>query len=163
MALSLHEASVPVFRQGLRVMVRLLDKAAVHGPAPEALITARLAPDMYTLAGQVQCASDAAKLCVARLAGVERPSFPDTETTYPELHDRIARTIAFIEGVDPAAIEAGATRSVTLKQAEGEVVLPLPAYLLHIALPNFFFHVTTAYDILRHHGLPLRKADYLGL
>ena len=98
MPLSLYEASVPVFLRGFRVLGTLLDRAEAHAAArgmdPAALIEARLAPDMYTLAGQVQCASDAAKLCAARLAGVERPSFADTEASFPELRERIARTVA---------------------------------------------------------------------
>ena len=167
MPLSLYEASVLVFLRGFHVLGTLLDRAEAHAAArgmdPAALIGARLAPDMYTLAGQVQCASDAAKLCAARLAGVERPSFADTEASFPELRERIARTVAFLEGLDPAAIEAGAARTVALRLGGAERQVTGSEYLLQVALPNFFFHLTTAYGILRHNGVVLRKADYLGV
>ncbi|MBL6454655.1 DUF1993 domain-containing protein [Belnapia sp. T6] len=166
MPLSLYEASVPVFHRGLRVLGTLLGRAEAHAAAqgmePAALIGARLAPDMYTLAGQVQCASDAAKLCAARLAGVDRPSFADTEASFSELHDRITRTAAFLDSLNPAAVEAGGERAIPLRLGGVERQVTGSDYLLQVALPNFLFHVTTAYDILRHQGVALRKADYLG-
>lgn len=167
MTISLHEASVVTFLRGLGILGALIDRAEAHasshGIPPSALISARLAPDMFTLAGQVQSASDAAKLCAARLAGVDRPSFADTEASFAELRQRIARTVAFLEGLAPAAIEPRAARPIPHRAGGAEQTITASAYLLQVALPNFWFHVTTAYDILRHNGVALRKADFLGL
>jgi hypothetical protein len=166
MALSMHQASAPVFVRGLRNLSTLLTRAEAHaterGLAPEALIEARLAPDMQSLAGQVQRASDTSKASVVRLTGVEAPRFPDEERTFAELRKRIADTIAFIDGVDPAAFEGAQQRAVELKLGPSATILTGDAFLLRFGLPNFFFHLATAHDILRHNGLPVGKLDYLG-
>jgi hypothetical protein len=166
MTLSMYQASVPVFVRGLENLGAILAKAAHHAEArkiePAVFINARLAPDMFPLARQVQIASDAAKGCAARLAGVEVPSYPDTESTFAELQERIARTVAFVQGFTAAQIDGSEERSVTLKMRSGDVTFRGQDYLLKLALPNFFFHLTTAYDILRHNGVEIGKMDYLG-
>ncbi len=166
MTLSMYQASVPVFLRGLESLSAILNKAAAHAEAkkidPAVFINARLAPDMFALARQVQIASDAAKGCVARLAGAEVPSFPDTETTFPELTARVARTIAFVKGFAAAQIDGSEDRTVTLKMRGEDRTFRGQAYLFNLALPNFYFHITTAYDILRHNGVELGKGDYLG-
>ena len=160
MSISTYEASAPVFVRGFRVLSDLLDKAEAHTGAD--LIEARLAPDMLTLAGQIQRASDTAKFAVARVADVVPPSFDDKESTYAELRQRIAQTVAWIESVDREALEAGATRDLSRKIGRTERTFTGTTYLLTFAIPNFFFHVTTAYDILRHNGVAVGKLDYLG-
>jgi hypothetical protein len=163
---SLYRTSVPVFARAFGNLSAILDKAAAHAEArkidPSVLINARLAPDMFPLSRQVQSASDAAKGCAARLAGIEIPRFEDTETTFPELQARIAKTVAFLQGVKPAQIDGGEDRTITLKLRTREVSFAAPDYLLNFALPNFFFHVTTAYGILRHNGVEIGKTDFLG-
>ncbi|MDI3380223.1 DUF1993 family protein [Xenophilus aerolatus] len=166
MAISLYDASVSVFIRGLDQLTHVLGKGLAHAQAqgldPATLVQARLAPDMLTLAGQVQRASDASKLAAARLGGMTAPSFPDTETTYDELLARVAKTRDFLAGVDRAAIDGQESREVRLKVGDGEMVFDAQRYLLQFAIPNFFFHVTTAYDVLRHVGVPVGKRDYLG-
>lgn len=166
MSLSYFQLSVPVFLRGLDNLSKLLNKAAEHakanGIAIEELLQARLAPDMYTLIGQVQTASDASKLCTARLAGVKPPSFPDTETTLEQLYERIANTQAFIRSLTPEQYEANAGNTVVLKTPSQEMTFSQQDYLLHFAHPNFYFHLTTAYDILRHKGVAIGKMDFLG-
>jgi hypothetical protein len=166
MALSLYDISVPLFSRGLGQLSHVLDKGLAHAQAagidPVELVNARLAPDMFTLAGQVQSASDASKLGAARLAGITAPSFPDTETTYAELQARVAKTIEFLATVDRALIDGAGAREVTMKVRGNELKFSAERYLLQFALPNFFFHVTTAYGVLRHSGVPLGKLDYLG-
>ena len=166
MTLSMYQASVPVFLHALENLQAILAKGAAHAEAkkiePAVFISARLAPDMFPLSRQVQIASDAAKGCAARLAGVAVPSYEDTETTFPELHERLAKTIAFVKGFTPAQIDGSEERSVVLKMRSGELAFRGQDYLLRMALPNFFFHVTTAYDILRHNGVEVGKMDYLG-
>ena len=160
MSLSTYEASAPVFIRGFRVLGDLLAKAEAH--AGNDLVAARLAPDMLNLAGQIQRASDTAKFAVARLADVQPPSFEDNETTIADLRKRIDATVAWIESVDRAALEAGESRTIARKFKEKEHEFTGASYLLTFALPNFFFHVTTAYDILRHNGVAIGKLDYLG-
>jgi hypothetical protein len=166
MALSLYDASVPVFIRGLGQLDHLLDKGFAHAQAkgmdPAVLVNARLAPDMLTLAGQVQTASDASKLGSARLAGITGPSFPDTETTHEELKARIGKTIDFLKSVDRALIDGAEARAITMKVRGHELTFDGQRYLLQFALPNFFFHVTTAHGILRHMGVPIGKLDFLG-
>lgn len=165
-SISIHQICVPVFSRGLERLTVFLDKALAHAQAhgqdPAELLQARLAPDMYPLTRQIQAASDAAKAGAARLAGLTPPSFPDTETTYDELHARIARTLEFVQGIAPAEFDTAAEREIVLKLGGGEVRLDGIRYLTGMALPNFLFHVTTAYDILRHSGVPLGKRDFLG-
>lgn len=166
MTLSMYQAAVPVFVRGLENLATILAKAAAHAEAkkidPSVFINARLAPDMFALARQVQIASDAAKGSAARLAGVEVPSYPDTESTFPELQERVAKTIAFVKGFTPAQIDGSEDRKIVLKMRTDEVTFRGQDYLLKLALPNFFFHLTTAYDILRHNGVEVGKMDYLG-
>ena len=166
MALSLYDLSVPVFSRGLGQLTHVLEKSLAHARAndidPATLVDARLAPDMITLAGQIQRASDASKLGVARISGITAPSFPDEEKTYDELLARIAKTQAFLATVDRTLIDGQEQRQVTIKAREGEAHFTAQRYLLQFALPNFFFHVTTAYDVLRHKGMPIGKMDYLG-
>ena len=164
MPISMFDASIPVFIRSLTVLSDLLDKGERHaGLAGVDLVAARLAPDMLTLAGQVQRASDSAKFGAARLTGTEAPSFADDETTFDALRERCAKTISYLRGFTPDAFADSETRSVTFGGAASKRTLPGQAYLLSFALPNFFFHVTTAYDILRHEGVPIGKLDYLGL
>ncbi|SDI52786.1 DUF1993 family protein [Variovorax sp. OV700] len=166
MALSLYDLSVPVFSRGLGQLTHVLEKSLAHARAndidPATLVDARLAPDMITLAGQIQRASDASKLGVARISGITAPSFPDEEKTYDELLARIAKTQDFLATVDRTLIDGQEERQVTIKAREGEAQFTAQRYLLQFALPNFFFHVTTAYDVLRHKGMPIGKMDYLG-
>jgi hypothetical protein len=162
----MYQASVPVFVRGLENLSAILAKGAAHAETkkidPAVFINARLAPDMLALARQVQIASDAAKGCTARLAGAEVPSYPDTESTFPELESRIAKTIAFVKGFNAAQIDGSEDRTVTLKVRGEDKKFRGQDYLLKLSLPNFFFHVTTAYDILRHNGVEVGKTDYLG-
>jgi len=166
MALSMYDLSVPVFSRGLGQLTHLLEKSLAHAKAndidPATLVDARLAPDMLTLAGQIQRASDASKLGVARIAGITAPSFPDEEKTYDDLLARIEKTQAFLATVDRTMIDGEEERQVTVKSREGEAHFTAQRYLLQFALPNFFFHVTTAYGVLRHKGIPIGKMDYLG-
>ncbi|MEB0076231.1 DUF1993 domain-containing protein [Pseudomonas sp. CCI3.2] len=166
MSLSYYQLSVPVFLRSLNNLSKWLDKAVEHatdnGTTIDELLQARLAPDMYTLTGQIQAASDASKLCTARLAGVTPPSYSDTETTLEQLRERIANTQAFIRSVTPEQYEANAGKTVTLKTPSQEMIFSQQDYLLNFAVPNFYFHLTTAYDILRHNGVAIGKLDFLG-
>jgi len=166
MAISFYDISVPVFTRGLGQLAHVLDKGLAHAQAagidPATLVNARLAPDMFTLAGQVQSASDAAKLGTARLAGITAPSFPDTEATYAELQARVAKTLDFLKTVDRALVDGAEGREITMKVRGNELKFTAQRYLLQFALPNFFFHLTTGYDLLRHAGVPVGKLDYLG-
>jgi hypothetical protein len=161
MSISIHDVSVPVFVNALRNMSTWLDKAASE-KSEDDLFSWRLAPDMKPLPAQYQMASDSAKNAVARLARIEAPSMPDVEASFAELKERCARTIAFVEGIDPAALTSGAEREVELKFPNGMGYrFSGQAYLIGFALPNFFFHVTTAYGILRSAGVSLGKPDFL--
>jgi len=162
----MYQASIPVFIRGLGNLSAILDKAATHAEAkkidPSVFINARLAPDMYPLSRQVQIASDVAKGCAARLAGIEVPSYEDNETTFPELQARIAKTVAFMQSVSPSQIDGSEERPITLKLRGKEVSFLGQPYLLSFVLPNFYFHLTTTYAILRHNGLEIGKPDYIG-
>lgn len=166
MPFTIHDASAPVLLHTLGQLAHLLDKGLAHAQSagfdPAVLVQARLAPDMFPLARQVQSASDASKFAVARLTGVESPRFPDVETTFEELQQRITNTRTYIASVPRAAYEGAEDRPVTIKTGKGELNFTGAAYLQHFALPNFFFHVTTAYAILRHNGVPVGKMDFLG-
>lgn len=166
MTISMYQASVPVFMRQLRNLSAILDKAIAHAAAagldPAELVAARLAPDMLPFSNQVQIASDNAKGCAARLAGVEPPRWEDKEQTLPELQARIARTLNFLQGFEPGQIDGSEAREITLKLRDRELKFSGQDYLLCFALPNFFFHVVTAYDLLRHKGVPIGKRDYLG-
>jgi len=164
--LSMYHASVPVFQRMLTALSAILDKAAAHAEAqgidPAELIQARLAPDMIPLSGQVQIASDSAKGAAARLSGREIPKYPDDEASFEELKARIAKTLDFISSIETGEIDGGEDREVTLTLRSGSRQFTGQRYLLHFALPNFYFHVTTAYDILRSRGVPLGKPDFIG-
>jgi hypothetical protein len=159
---SIYDASVPVFVHSMANIPAWLEKAATEGPGEEALMSARLAPDMRPLAAQIQMASDSAKNAIARLAGIPAPSMPDTEANFAELKDRCRRTIEFIESIDRSALDGAEDREVVLKFPNGMgYSFKGRDYLTGFALPNFFFHVTTAYALLRAQGVPLGKPDFL--
>ncbi|HZH12921.1 MAG TPA: DUF1993 domain-containing protein [Archangium sp.] len=166
MSLSMYQASIPVFIRMLGNLSAILDKAAAYAETkkidPSVLINARLAPDMQPLSFQVQVASDMAKGCAARLAGIDAPSFPDTETTFPQLQERIAKTVAFLKTVTAEQVDGSEERDVVLKLRGQETRFKGQPYLLTFVLPNFYFHLTTAYAILRHNGLDIGKADFIG-
>jgi hypothetical protein len=155
----MYQASIPLFMRGFDRLSAILKKGEAGGAA---LVEARLAPDMLTLAGQVQRASDTAKGCAARLSGLDNPSFPDNEKSFAELQARIARTVDFLKSVTPDRIDGSEGKAIEIKAGGNVLRFKGEDYLLTFALPNFYFHVTTAYDILRHNGVPLGKPDYLG-
>ena len=166
MALSMYQVSVPVFVRGLGVLSDLLRKAEAyveqHGSVPDALISARLADDMLSLAGQVQRASDTSKMSVERLSGVAAPKFADNETSFDQLQERIANTVAYLNTVTEANLADSEARSITLNLGSFQPAFTGESYLLTFALPNFFFHIATAHDILRNQGVTIGKLDYLG-
>jgi hypothetical protein len=166
MTFNIYQASVPAFLQTLNALSGILTKAAAHAEAkkidPSIFINARLAPDMHPLSRQIQILSDSAKGAVARLAGIDIPSFPDTETTFAELQARIAKTIDFVKSLKPAQFETAATREIVLKVGSQEMKFPGATYLSHFVFPNFYFHATTAYNILRHNGVEIGKRDFIG-
>ena len=166
MNLSMYQASAPRFVNTLKNLSAILDKAQAHAEGrkidPAALLNFRLYPDMFPMKRQVQVACDTAKAAVARLAGVEVPRHEDNEETFGELKARIAKTIEFIQTLKPAQIDGSEEKNIHLKLGGREVDFKGMQYLLGQALPNFYFHVTTAYDILRHNGVELAKRDYIG-
>lgn len=158
---SLYDASAPVFVSALTNMRAWLDKAAAEG-SPELLIQAKLADDMRPLPAQFQMASDTAKNAMARLIGIDPPAMPDTEASFVELRERCDKTIAFIESIDPEALDGVEEREVVLKFPSGMGYRFTGVdYLRRFALPNFYFHAAMAYAILRNAGVPLGKPDYL--
>lgn len=166
MTFSVYDLTIPVFERGFANLAAILDKGLAHagetGIDPAELVEARLYEDMLPLAGQIQRASDTAKAAVARLTGTAAPSFPDEEKSFAELQARIEKTVAFLRSVDASAFAGAEERAVVLRSRTGETPFSGRDYLLRHALPNFFFHVTTAFDILRHEGVPIGKRDYLG-
>ena len=162
----MYQASVPVFVRMLGNLSAILQTAAASAEArkidPSVLINARLAPDMFALARQIQIATDGVKGGAARLAGIEVPSFPDTETTFPELQERIAKTVAFLNTITAAQVDGSEEKTITLKVGPNEMSFPGQAYLLNFVIPNFYFHITAAYLLLRHNGVAVGKMDYLG-
>jgi hypothetical protein len=166
MNISMYQASAPRFVNILTNLSAILDKAQAHVEAKKiesaALTTYRLFPDMLPMTRQVQISCDTAKGAVARLAGVDIPKHEDTEQTIPELKARIAKTIDFIGTFKPAQIDGSEDKNIHLKLGPREVDWKGMQYLLGFALPNFYFHVTTAYDILRHNGVDIGKRDYIG-
>ncbi|HZA67760.1 MAG TPA: DUF1993 domain-containing protein [Geminicoccaceae bacterium] len=166
MPISMYQASVPAFLQMLNSLSANLDKAEVFAAErkidPAVLLGWRLAPDMFALARQVQIATDHAKGCCARLAGVEVPKYSDDETTFAELRARIGRTIDFVQSFEASDIDGSEERDITLTAGTRELRFKGQQYLVGFALPNFYFHVTTAYAILRHCGIPIGKRDFLG-
>lgn len=167
MPLSMHQASAVLFTRTLTALDAILDKAAAHAEGkkvePDALLTARLYPNMFTFTKQVQLATDFAKGSVSRLAGADIPKYADEEKTFPELKARIAKTLAYIKTIKPEQIDAAADKDITFPAGPDKTLtLPGSQYLFAVALPNFFFHVTTAYDLLRHNGVELGKLDFIG-
>jgi hypothetical protein len=162
----MYEVSVPVFTERLKALSLVLQKAEANAAErkidPQVFVVARLAPDMLPLTKQVQIASDNAKGAAARLAGREIPRYEDNEASFAELQARIAKTLDYLATFKPADLEGSEDRSVTLKIAGKDVQMKGLKYLLDAAMPNFYFHVTTAYDILRHNGVPLGKGHFLG-
>lgn len=163
MSTELYDLTAPVFTRGLTNLSNLLDKAGAHaGDGADALLQNRLIDDMNPLSKQVQTACDSAKLCVARLSGVEAPVMDDTETTIPELKARIQKTLDYLASVPRDAIDGQEGREVVLKFPGGEWPFKGIAYVLGFAHPNFYFHLTTAYGLLRQAGVPLGKRDFIG-
>jgi uncharacterized protein len=166
MAISMYQASVPVFVQYLKAASGVLQKGADHCAAkkidPSVLVTARLFPDMFTLARQIQIATDHAKGSISRLAGVEIPSYPDTEASFEELQARIAKIIAYVEGFKPGQIDGSDDKHIKLDIHGTIFEFNGADYLSRWVLPNFFFHLTTAYAILRHNGVEVGKRDFMG-
>jgi len=164
--MNIYDLSVPLFLKGFNNMLKWLDKAEVFAASDadiSGLISARLAPDMFTLAGQIQVASDMAKSCAARLSGAGAPRFEDNEETLSDLRLRITKTIDFLNSLTAEQFEANANAEITIVLKQGVLKFSTLEFLTQFALPNFYFHLTTAYDILRHKGVPLGKMDYLGV
>ncbi len=166
MTISMYQASVPRFVNILGNLSRILDKTQAHIDARKiadtTLTGARLFPDMLPLSAQVQIACDTAKGVVARLSGVDAPVFEDSETTLAQLKERIAKTIAFIESVPADKIDGTEDKAIVTRRGEKETHYKGLQFLLGHAVPNFYFHVTTTYAILRHNGVEIGKRDYLG-
>ena len=166
MTISMYQVSVPRFVNILTNLSAILDKTQAHVDAHKidaaALTTYRLFPDMFAMARQVQIACDTAKGAVARLAGVDIPVNEDSEQTLAELKKRIATTIAFVQSIQPEQIDGSEDNEITLRRGEKSTTYKGMQFLLGHALPNFYFHVATAYNILRHNGVPVGKRDYLG-
>jgi hypothetical protein len=166
MSLSMYQASVPVFTQILGALGGVLEKAEAHAAAkkidPAVLIGARLAPDMFPLGRQIQIACDFGKGATARLAGVEVPSWGDDEKTLADFRTRIKKTVDYVQGFKPAQVDGSEAREITLKVGPNMRTFKGQPYLLQFVMPNFFFHSTTAYAILRHNGVELGKRDFMG-
>lgn len=161
----MHAAAVPTFARMLRNLDSILEKAEAHAKAknidPSVFLSARLAPDMHPLTRQVQMACDSAKGAIARLAGKTPEAHADKETTFAELHARIARVIDIVNSFSPADLEGSETREITIQIPNAEFKFAGSDYLFTWVLPNFYFHITTAYAILRHNGVDLGKRDFL--
>lgn len=166
MSISMYQASVPVFNRMLKNLSEIMRKGEAYAEAnriePDVLINSRLFPNMFPLYRQIQIASDAAKGCVARLAGLEPPRYEDNESSFAELYARIDKTIAFLDTVTPDLIDGTEHKEIILKLPNYELTLEGMQFLLNFSMPHFYFHVVTAYDILRHNGVVLIKEDYLG-
>jgi hypothetical protein len=166
MPITMYEAAFPPVIRTLKALSAILDKAAAHCEArkvdPSVLLGYRLAPDMFALTRQIQVATDQAKGMAARLAGVEVPSYPDTESTIEELKARIAKTLDFVQSFSPEQFAESEDRQITMKMRSGELTFNGVTYAFGFVLPNFYFHATTAYDILRHAGVELGKLDFMG-
>ena len=166
MSLSMFQVSVPVLARSLANLDHILDVGAAHVAErrldPAVVLAWRLAPDMFPLTRQVQIATDMAKGCVSRLAGRTPPAYADDEASFDELKARVAKTLAHVQSFDAAAIDGSESRTVTLKVGGADTTFGGFDYLFFFVLPNVHFHVTTAYDILRHIGAPLGKQDFMG-
>jgi uncharacterized protein len=166
MSITMHSASVPVFVRMLTNLGQWLDKAEAHAAAKKfetgVFLASRLAPDMLPFTSQIQIACDGAKLAVARLSGVDAPKFEDNETSFAELRERVRKTLDFVQSVPASKIEGTEDKDVTIPRRAGPVTLKGEIYLKHFVLPNFYFHMTTTYALLRHNGVELGKNDFLG-
>jgi uncharacterized protein len=166
MSITMHSASVPVFVRLLTNLGQWLDKAEAHAASKKfdasVYLSARLAPDMLPFTRQIQIACDGAKFAVARLAGVESPKFEDNETSIAELRGRVAKVIDYLQSVPAAQIDGSEDKDIVIPRRDGSMTMKGEAYLKHFALPNFYFHMTTAYALLRHNGVELGKSDFLG-
>ena len=166
MSITMYSASVPIFVRMLGNLTVWLDKAEAHAQAKKfeagVYLGTRLAPDMLPFTKQIQIACDAVKFGVARLAGIEAPKFEDDEASLADLRARIRRTLDFIQSVPASQIDGTEAKDVVVPRRDGSMTLKGEAYLKHFVLPNFFFHVTTVYALLRHNGVDLGKADFLG-
>jgi uncharacterized protein len=166
MAVTMYDFSVPVLKKFLGNLDNVLRKGSAYADAQnidhQVLLTARLYPNMFHLIRQVQIATDAAKGCGARLAGVEIPKFEDNEASFADLHARIAKTVAFLDTLKQHQMLGSEDKELHITAGKRELDFTGLAYLTTFALPNLFFHVTTAYDILRHNGVEVGKMDYLG-
>lgn len=166
MPFTLYQASIPIFIRGLRNLAGCLDKGRENAKArdfdPDILTSARLAPDMFNLCRQVQIACDMAKSSAGRLANVSPPSFPDTESTFEELQQRIGSTIGFLATISPAQLDGAEDRTIELKSAARDLQFTGTDYLNTFVLPNFYFHIAAVFSILRHNGVPIGKRDFLG-
>ncbi len=166
MTISMYQASVPQLKKMLVNLTAILTKAEEHAAAKgvdgKVLVEARLFPDMFPLAKQVQIACDQVKFGLARLAGIEAPKFDDAESTLAQLKERITKTIAFIDSIKPEQIDGTEAKEIQFSIKEWSFEFVGEQYLLTWIIPNFYFHVTTTYSILRHNGVELGKADYLG-
>ena len=166
MSVSMYQVSIPVIIHMLGNLKKILKKAERYATAkkidPAVLLNARLAPDMHPLTRQVQIASDSAKGCAARLSGRAMPSYKDNEKSFADLYRRIDKTVAFLKKVKPQEIDGTENKTIELKFPQGTLKFKGQKYLLNFVLPNVYFHVTTAYAILRHNGLDVGKRDYIG-
>lgn len=166
MAFTVFESSIPPMIRALENLSGILEKAVAQAKAEDKnldeLLEARLAPDMFPFPRQIQIASDVAKMGAAKLAGQEPPSYPDEEKTFPELQQRIAKTVAYLKTFRPEQFEGAEARRVVLKFPTGEMSFPGGEFLTGFVLPNIYFHVTTAYGLLRQKGISIGKMDYLG-
>jgi uncharacterized protein len=164
-SLSLYDASIPVYLQMLGNLEAILEKAEAHARAqglePERLLEARLAPDMHPLSRQIQMVSDAAKGGAARLAGLTPPAMPDEETSWAQFEERLARTVEFVRSIRPEQVNGRENATVELPVPGRTLTFTGRDFLFQFSLPNFFFHVTTAYGLLRSQGVPLGKLDFL--
>jgi uncharacterized protein len=166
MTISMYQASVPVYLQYLNAVSGLLDKGAAFAETrkidPAVLLQTRLYPDMFPLVRQVQIFTDQATRGASRLAGIEPPPFPDTETSFDELKARLAKAIAFLQTIKPEQIDGSEGRDIVMKTPRGDMNFKGQQYLLAFSLPNFFFHATAVYAILRHVGVEIGKMDFMG-
>jgi hypothetical protein len=166
MSLSMYQASVPIFQKMLGNLSKILDKAAQHASQkkidPTVLLNTRLTPDMFPLVRQVQLTTDFARSCAARLSGQEVPKVPDTETTIEELKARIDKTVDYLKAAKVAQIDGSEAKDITFPIGGNPTTFKGESYLVGFALPNFYFHLTTAYDILRQSGVEIGKRDFLG-
>ena len=166
MSLSMYHASIPVFVRMLGNLSAILHKAEAYATErkiePGVLLGARLAPDMHPLVRQLQIATDSVKGCAARLAGIEVPRYEDSENSFAEVQARIGKTQAFLQSIAAAQIDGSEDKPITLNFPGMELKFSGQDYLLNFVLPNFYFHLTTAYAILRHNGLAIGKMDFLG-